>query len=261
MSIAQKAAWIIERNMDQPLTLARLAEDCGVSRSHLAHAFATATGKPVVSYLRGRRLTHAATALANGAPDILQVALDAGYSSHEAFTRAFRDQFGVTPETVRERKTTDGLPLSPALDLDRFHPRSIPSPRIVEEPRILVVGMVGHFPQGPSTHGIPALWQRFEPFMDGIPAKKEGMPIGVTRDTDDECGFDYIAGLEVSRFGDLAPELMQLDIPARAYAVFSHDRHIAKIPETYLAIWNEALSETGRKACERADYRTAQTRL
>lgn len=250
MSIAQKAAWIIERNMDEPLTLARLAEDCGVSRSHLAHAFATATGKSVVGYLRARRLSHAAEALANGAPDILQVALSAGYSSHEAFTRAFREQFGSTPEAVRERGTTEGLPLSPALDLDRFQPRSIPAARIVDEPRILIVGMRGRFPAGPSTHGIPALWQRFSPFMESIPAINPGMPIGVTMDTDDECGFDYIAALEVTRFGDAPAELTQLEIPARTYAVFSHDRHIAKIPETYLAIWNEALSDTGRKAAE-----------
>ena len=52
-------------------------------------------------YVRGRRLTEAAKALSNGAPDILSVALDAGYGSHEAFTRAFRDEFGVTPETIR----------------------------------------------------------------------------------------------------------------------------------------------------------------
>ena len=48
-------------------------------------------------YVRARRLTRRTHAGAN-APDILQVALDAGYGSHEAFTRAFRDCFGITPE-------------------------------------------------------------------------------------------------------------------------------------------------------------------
>lgn len=52
-------------------------------------------------YVRGRRLTEAAKALSRGAPDIFSVALDAGYGSHEAFTRAFPDEFGVTPETIR----------------------------------------------------------------------------------------------------------------------------------------------------------------
>jgi AraC family transcriptional regulator len=43
----------------------------------------------------------AARQLCNGAPDILTIALNAGYGSHEAFTRAFRDQFGLTPEQAR----------------------------------------------------------------------------------------------------------------------------------------------------------------
>jgi hypothetical protein len=75
MSISQKAAWIIERNIDRPLTLASLADACEVSRSHLSHAFVAAAGTPVVAYLRGRRLSHAAQTLAKGAPDILAVAL------------------------------------------------------------------------------------------------------------------------------------------------------------------------------------------
>ncbi|WP_164034337.1 helix-turn-helix domain-containing protein, partial [Serratia marcescens] len=62
-------------------------------------------------YLRGRRLSQAARSLAAGAPDILAVALDAGYGSHEAFTRAFRDQFGMTPELVRDRRRLDNVPL------------------------------------------------------------------------------------------------------------------------------------------------------
>lgn len=39
MSYADKALWIIERNSTQALTLDGIAAACGVSRSHLAHAF------------------------------------------------------------------------------------------------------------------------------------------------------------------------------------------------------------------------------
>lgn len=102
MVVANKALWIIERNMDRSLSLNSIARACGVSRSHLAHAFGTATGLTVMKYLRARRLSRAAYALANGAPNILAVALDAGYSSHEAFTRAFREHFSMPPERLRE---------------------------------------------------------------------------------------------------------------------------------------------------------------
>ena len=247
MSIAQKAAWIIERNIDRPLTLAGLAADCGVSRSHLAHAFLASTRTPVVAYLRGRRLSRAAEALAKGAPDILQVALDSGYNSHEAFTRAFRDQFGATPERVRERASVDELLLTPAYGAHPFETRPIAPPRIVDEQDIRIAGLVGRFPQGPSTNGVPALWQRFSLFMEAIPYKKPSMPIGVICDTDEDCGFDYIAGLEVTKFGDLPRELAPLELPARPYAVFDHFLHIAKIPETYRAIWDEALLDAAHK--------------
>jgi AraC family transcriptional regulator len=82
MSVVDKALWVIERNSSGELNLTAVAEACGVSRSHLANAFATTTGWPVVRYLRARRLSRAAQTLAQGAPDILALALDAGYGSH-----------------------------------------------------------------------------------------------------------------------------------------------------------------------------------
>src|SRR4051812_50018530 len=73
----------------------------------MVRAFAAATGFSVMRYARARRLSNAARALGAGAPDILSLALDADYSSHEAFTRAFRDHFGVTPEAVRAATCPD----------------------------------------------------------------------------------------------------------------------------------------------------------
>ena len=55
----------------------------------MARAFGLGTGLAVMRHVRARRLSEAAKALANGAPDIVAVALDADYASHEAFPRAF----------------------------------------------------------------------------------------------------------------------------------------------------------------------------
>ena len=101
MNPVQHALWYIETNFAEPITLEEIAEAGGVSRHHMTRAFGAAFGASPMRYVRGRRLSEAARRLAGGAPDILGVALDAGYDSHEAFTRAFRDQFGVTPERVR----------------------------------------------------------------------------------------------------------------------------------------------------------------
>jgi len=114
MNPAQKALWFIESHLAGALTLDEIAGVAGVSRFHLVRAFAAATGLSVMRYVRARRLTEAAHALAGGAPDILELALDADYGSHEAFTRAFRDHFGVTPEAVRGFTCLDRLKLSGA---------------------------------------------------------------------------------------------------------------------------------------------------
>src|ERR1700674_4296773 len=101
MNAIEKALWFIESHFATEIALEDIAKAGGVSRFHMTRAFGAATGRSIMRYVRGRRLTEAAKALSNGAPDILSVALDAGYGSHEAFTRAFRDEFGVTPEMIR----------------------------------------------------------------------------------------------------------------------------------------------------------------
>src|SRR6202046_5812327 len=101
MNPAQKALWFIESHLAEELTLDEIAGVAGVSRFHLVRSFAATTGLSVMRYVRARRLSEAARALAAGAPDILTLALDADYGSHEAFTRALRDHFGTTPEAGR----------------------------------------------------------------------------------------------------------------------------------------------------------------
>src|SRR5256885_14333817 len=111
MNPAQKALWYIEGHLDDALTLDKIAGIGGVSRFHMVRAFAEVTGLSVMRYVRARRLSEAARALAGGAPDILNLALEADYGSHEAFTRAFRDHFGVTPEAGCQAACVDPLRL------------------------------------------------------------------------------------------------------------------------------------------------------
>lgn len=134
MSAAGKALWYIETHADQPLALADIAAAAGLSPFHLSRLFQARTGTSVMRYLRGRRLTAAAQQLANGAGDILQVALGAGYTTHAAFTRAFSEQFGQTPERVREQGT-DGLALVQAIRVDEALSACIEAPACSRHPR------------------------------------------------------------------------------------------------------------------------------
>jgi AraC family transcriptional regulator len=249
VSFPDKALWIIERNSTQPLTLDGIAAACGVSRSHLAHAFGSATGVSVMQYVRARRLSAAAQALAAGAPDILSIALEAGYGSHEAFTRAFRDRFGRTPESVRESRSVDGLALAGPLELRPQATVSLDPPRIVDHPAVRVVGLADRC-SFETTIKIPAQWQRFMECYDAIPFKSGDIPIGVNYSADDDGHFQYMCGAEVHRFGRRALELLHLEIAPRQYAVFEHRGHVSTIYETYRSIWNEAIPATGRAVAD-----------
>jgi AraC family transcriptional regulator len=249
MSFPDKALWIIERNSAQPLTLDAIAAACAVSRSHLAHAFGATTGESVMHYLRGRRLTEAARALANGARDILSVALDAGYGSHEAFTRAFRDRFQHTPEAVRERGSVEGLPVVSPLELRPRAEVGLNAPRFVDEQALRIVGLAESCTFNTAI-SIPAQWQRFMALYDQIPHKIERMPIGVNQPADDDGRFDYMCGAEVRRFGTMPPGLQRLQVPARSYAVFEHRGHVSTIYDTYAQIWNVAMPSIGRAVAD-----------
>ncbi|MGE3875357.1 MAG: helix-turn-helix domain-containing protein [Parvibaculaceae bacterium] len=247
MSVADNAVWIIERNLREPLSLVSLAQSCGVSRSHLANAFGTATGQSVIRYLRARRLSEAARALALGAPDILAVALDAGYGSHEAFTRAFREQFGRTPESVRDRKAFADLAIVRPLELKTRAAIRLDPPRLVAQDRIRAVGLCETHSFA-TTIEIPAQWQHFMELCSAITDKLDHIPIGVSQACDDNGGITYVCAAEVSRFGAIPEGLVKVDLPPRNYAVFEHKGHVSRIFETYNAIWNTALE--GRKVTD-----------
>src|SRR5499426_4290939 len=129
MNPAQKALWYVEGHLSNALTLDEIASVAGVSRFHMVRAFAEATGMSVMRYVRARRLTEAARALARGAPDILSLALEADYGSHEAFTRAFRDHFGMTPEAVRATTCLDHLKLQEPILMDSTALDTLAPPR------------------------------------------------------------------------------------------------------------------------------------
>src|SRR4051794_30849048 len=165
MNPAQKALWYIESHLASALTLEQVAAIAGISRFHMVRAFAAATGLSVMRYVRVRRLSEAARALAGGAPDILRVALDADYGSHQAFTRAFRDHFGVTPEAVRGAAHLDNLQLQEPITMESTLIDNLQPPRFATGKPLLVAG-VGERYTFESGAAIPSQWQRFRHKVD-----------------------------------------------------------------------------------------------
>jgi AraC family transcriptional regulator len=248
-----KALWLIETRLTSDTSLGEIACLAGVSRYHLLRAFGVATGQSVMRHVRGRRLTEAARRLAAGAPDILTVALDAGYGSHEAFTRAFRDQFGLTPETVRGQRHLDNIKLVEPIRMDQSLIVELEPPRF-ENGRTLLIAGLGERYSFETTLGIPRQWVRFQPYIGNIFGQIGSAAYGVCCNADGAGNFEYIAGVEVAAFDDLASELNRVRIPAQRYAVFSHRDHISRMRATVYTIWNQWLPASGHEHADAPDF-------
>ena len=78
-----------------------LAGVAGFSVPHFHRLFAAFTGESIAGYVRRVRMERAGRKLRMGAVDITEVALAAGYETHAAFSRAFKQQFGLSPSEFR----------------------------------------------------------------------------------------------------------------------------------------------------------------
>lgn len=241
----EKAIWFIESHFTHDITLDDLARVCGLSRFQVSRMFSFATGKTVTAYVRGRRLTEAARTLADGAPDILAVALQAGYGSHEAFTRAFRDQFGLSPAELRARGRLEGIELVEPLREDPAAPVRLPLPRLVSLGPLLIAGIGRRFACDDFA-GIPALWQELHPYLGEIPDQKGNVAYGLVANmaAAGETYF-YLAGVEVADLSDLDNDFTVIRLPAQRWAIFRHEGHVTTIASTIHAVFAQALPAAG----------------
>ena len=90
----------IQNHLDEELPLERLARIAHFSPFHFHRIFKALIGEGVKEYVKRLRLERAAVLLKITDRTVLQIALEAGYQAHEAFSRAFRDLFGITPRIL-----------------------------------------------------------------------------------------------------------------------------------------------------------------
>ena len=250
MNIIEKAIWQVETHMRAPATLEAIAERAGVTPSYLTRAFASATGQSLMRYARARRLSEAARILALGVPDILGLALDVGYGSHEAFTRAFRDHFGVTPETVRDARTTANLELTEPIKMDAPLNPKLADPTIEDREPLLLAGLIKTFALK-DIAAIPSLWPQFDEVQDIIVDKTPGPRFfGASLAFSEEKGCDYMAALEVTDLKSQPKDVQTATIPPATYAIFAQPGHITLIRPTIMSIWQDWLPGSGYVAAE-----------
>lgn len=249
MNAVEKAIWYIENHYREQISLESLAQVAGVSRYHLSRIFCYAVGQPMSRYLRLRRLSKAAIALASGESDILSLALSVGYGSHEAFSRAFKEHFHKTPEQVRSQRHTDDLNLMEAKLMAQTKAASLAEPRLENlSGKLSIVGISRNYPFAKVAE-IPDQWQSFAAFIPRISKEANPVGYGVIYNGGDDS-FDYLSGVALAQGAEIPQNLVRLDLSPQTYAVFQHAGHVALLRETCEAIWSDWLPASKLSAVE-----------
>ncbi|WP_027175796.1 AraC family transcriptional regulator [Desulfovibrio aminophilus] len=114
----------IQKHLDEPLELADLAALAHVSPSHFHRVFKGMLGETLMDQVRRIRLERACHRLTRQETSVTNAAMDSGYESPEAFSRAFRRAFGSAPSECLRKRHTPMFPTAPSGV--RYHPGGLP---------------------------------------------------------------------------------------------------------------------------------------
>lgn len=252
----EKAVRSIERNLTGAIDPERAADAACFSLYHFHRLFSLATGETPGCYIRKRRLSESARELVLGDRRILEIALSYGFGSQEAFTRAFRRMFGLTPAEYRRAGTLVGClarwsaPSSDAYGRKEYRME----PRIVRMGERKLIGMAYHGKN--ENDEIPRFWQKYWDRIAELPNRsRPGESYGFCFSIEGEegGGFFYLMAVEVSNFDRMPVEMLGKVIPESEYAVFTV-RGLAAIKDAYTFAYGEWLPKSGWRHTLNFDY-------
>jgi AraC-type DNA-binding domain-containing proteins len=116
--VAEQIKAYVKTHLQDRITASELAKVVGYSQYHMARLFKAETRQTPFDYIRGQRLIQSAYALRQNKCQVIDVAFDFVFDSHEGFTRAFSHVFGITPKRYANHKKPEGW-LIPYRYLDR----------------------------------------------------------------------------------------------------------------------------------------------
>ncbi len=245
----------IEAHLDQDIALAEVARQAGISQWHFQRMFKAMTGETLKTYIRSRRLAQSLAQLLTTKRRIIEIAMEAGFESQEAFTRAFGAAFGLTPHQYRQIGKKSLFLKKVQFDSAYLeHLRAQPSlePELFEQPALTLVGLTTRFYGVDSEKNnvaaqLPPLWDAFLKRLTEIPDVVPCTCYGVIRPSDDDSEvLSYCAGMAVTQVG-VVPDGMQIvRVPAATYARFTHRGPVGNLDHTVNYVYGTWLAQSGR---------------
>ncbi len=249
----EAAVEYLERHLEGDIDYGRAAAAANCSTFHFLRMFAVVTDVTAGEYVRRRRLSLAAVELASGEEKVIDLALRCGYESPDAFAKAFKREFGVTPSEARSGGV--GLKTWPRLGFSVVLKGDIPMEYRIEkrgEMPMTGLSLTTKMDEGANLREIPAFWQRCN--GDGRTAALErAMPkdtklgiMGICMNDFDEKTktFSYVVGIErpVDEAGRAAlpAGCVEFVVPAAAWAVFPAH---GPMPNAIQDVWKRIYAE------------------
>lgn len=248
----------IQQHLDDRLALEELAGLASFSPCHFHRVFKGMVGESVKEHVRRLRLERAASQLKLGPASVTDIAFDAGYESHEAFTRSFRAAFGLAPSQFRssnQRKTAtlapSGLHYGHGTKVRDFQATQRESKKMkvkIEHREPVRLAFMRHV--GPYGE-VGAAWDKFLPVL-GKDGRLDGdaLIVGICHDDPevtppDKIRYDACVTVDESfqPSGDIGVQF----IPGGEYAVTTHFGPYEKLGETYTELLGQWLPRSGRE--------------
>ncbi|WP_437226944.1 GyrI-like domain-containing protein [Planctomicrobium sp. SH661] len=121
---------------------------------------------------------------------------------------------------------------------------ALAAPRFEDGNHMLLAGLNGRFNEQ-TRHEIGSLWWKFAPYIGKVPNQTGGSAYGVCWRTHPDCSFDYLCGVEITTDEGLPADFITVDLKPQRYAVFTHSEHAQRLPETFEAIYQRWLPQSG----------------
>lgn len=260
LDILERAIIYIENHLSENINVNDVAKEVGYSYYHLTRIFQVVLGENIGNYIKKRRLSNGANQLLYSDKKIIDIALENGFDSSEAFSRAFKSVYSVSPKEYRNNRLEVfiGNKKEISIDLLKHITTNItvqPEIKYIED--IHVAGIQGVS----SINNIYSLWQEFDKVADTIPNKHiSKRTFGICDQLQESHTINYhmdfseVIGIEVSSYDNLPDGIVAKTIPAGKYAVFTHRGLLSEILKTYEYIWGTWILLTKEVLDERGSF-------
>lgn len=266
----KKVIEFIGQNLDDELTLAQLSSIACFSKYHFHRLFTAYTGLSLQQYIRWLRLKRAAHQLlvAKDKP-IIEIAMNAGFESHEAFTRVFKQTCGLSPSEFRRQAKWDKWDESPYFLPQRGELTMNINIKTMQARRLAVFEHRGDPDRLGETVNKLMDWAKAQP----INVKpKAGEAFAIAYDdpkTTAKADFRLDLGITIPEQLKLTDDVVEKRLPAGRYAVVMHKGSRENISDTVYAMYRDWLpnsdEELGDLPClfcyYNFDHEVAETEL